>query len=96
MKICDLKKMKGKKPVYDRDEFKARYIQLPKGGSIPSCDMSCYVIFIVLEGDVEITVNEDKAILRDGKCLFSEPGIYSMNTEEGAKILGIQVQKVDR
>ncbi len=57
--------------------------------------MSSYVIFNVLEGDVEVTVDEDKAILKGGKCLFSEPGVYSMNTEEGARILGIQIQKVD-
>lgn len=97
MKICDIKKMKGKKLVYERNEFKARHIQLLEGDRIPPCDMSSYVIFNVLEGEVEVTVDEDKVVLEEGECLFSEPDVYSMNTDKGAEILGIQIQKkVDR
>lgn len=95
MEVCDLKEMEDKKLIYERDELKARHIQLSDGEDIPPCDMSSYVIFTVLEGEVEITVDDDTARLKEGECLFSEPGIYSMKTERGAKILGIQVSTTD-
>ncbi len=95
METYNLKEIEGKKLIYERDEFKARHIQLSKGDKIPPCDMSSHVIFIVLEGEVEITVDDDKATLEEGECLISEPGLYSMKTEKGVKLLGIQVEKVD-
>ncbi|MGM0405452.1 MAG: cupin domain-containing protein [Thermoplasmatota archaeon] len=96
METYNLNDMEGKKLIYERDEFKARHIQLSKGDKIPPCDMSLHVIFIVLKGEVEIEVDDDKAALKEGECLFSEPGVYSMKTEKGTKLMGIQIEKVDR
>lgn len=95
METFDLKEIEGKKLIYEREEFKVRHIQLSEEDKIPPCDMSSHVIFIVLEGGVEITVDDDKAKLKEGECMSSEPGIYSMKTEKGAKLLGIQIEKVD-
>ncbi|MFO7990924.1 MAG: hypothetical protein R6U61_01360 [Thermoplasmata archaeon] len=95
MDTYDLNELEGKKLIYERDEFKARHIQLSEGDKIPPCDMSSHVIFIVMEGGVEITADDDREALKEGECLFSEPGVYSMKTEKGAKLMGIQIEKVD-
>lgn len=95
MEKYDLNEIEGKDLMYGRDEFKVRHIQLSEGDKIPPCNMSSHVIFIVLEGTVEIQVDDDKATLDKHECLISEPGTYSMKTENGAKLLGIQVEKVD-
>ncbi len=95
MEVFDLNEMEGKKKIFGRKEFKVRHVQLSEGEEIPPCDMSSHVIFTVLEGKVAITVDKDEVSLEEGECLISEPGTYSMKTEKGAKIQGIQVQKMD-
>ncbi len=95
MEVFDLKEIEGKKKIFGREEFKVRHVQLSEGEEIPPCDMSSYVIFTVLEGKVQISVDQDEARLEEGECLISEPGTYSMKTEKGAKIQGIQIPKTD-
>ena len=74
-------------------EFKTRIIKLSPGENIPECEMASYVIFIVLEGEVEIKVNTDKANLVKNQCLITEPSKISMQSRKGAKIVGIQITK---
>lgn len=100
MQIFDIKAMKAypyierdKNVFYKTDEFKARIIELPKGGEMPTCEMNSYVVFLVIEGEVDIKVNHQNAILREGQCLISEPATFSMKTENGVKMIGIQVAK---
>lgn len=50
-----------------------------------------HVIFVVLSGSAEVTVNLEKANLHEGQCLITKPAILSMKTEKGARIMGIQV-----
>lgn len=101
MQIHDIKEMKSY-PYAERDKnifykckgFKARIIELPPGGKMPSCEMASYVIFYVIAGMAEVNVNHEKAAIKEGQCLISEPGTLSMETQGGVKILGIQIEKV--
>ena len=55
--------------------------------------MVSYVIFIVLEGEVNVKVNEDEAKLVKNQCLITEPSLISMESGNGVRILGIQIIK---
>ena len=100
MKIFDLIKMKAfpseekeKNIFYQTKEFKTRIIELPPQGEIPNCEMSSYAIFYVITGTVQVTVNSEKQNLKAGQCLITEPATLSMRTEDGVKIMGIQIEK---
>ena len=100
MQIIDLKKMtsnpyeeREKNIFYNVEEFKARIIKLPIDGTMPTCKMDSYVIFYVIEGAVDVTVNQETTTIKEGGCLISEPAKLSMRTTEGAKIMGIQITK---
>jgi len=84
---------RDKNVFFKADEFKTRIIKLSPGESIPECEMSSYVIFIVLEGEADITVNKDKANLVKNQCLITKPSLISMQSRNGAKMIGIQVAK---
>ncbi|MCK4663864.1 MAG: hypothetical protein KAT68_13430 [Bacteroidales bacterium] len=100
MQVFDLKAM-GSYPYEERDknvfykakEFKARIIELPPSGEMPTCEMVSYVIFYVLEGAAEVKVNQQKANIKEGQCLITDPATLSMRTKNGVKIMGIQVVK---
>jgi len=100
MQVVDLKAMvsnpyeeREKNIFYNVEEFKARIIKLPAGGNMPTCKMSSYVIFYVIEGTVDVTVNQEKATINEGQCLISKPANLSMRTTDGVKIMGIQITK---
>jgi len=100
MQIINLKKMisypydeREKNIFYNVEEFKTRIIKLPADGNMPTCKMGSYVIFYVIEGTVDVTVNQEKATIKEGECLISEPAKLSMRTKEGVKIMGIQITK---
>ncbi|MBN1298229.1 MAG: hypothetical protein JW997_00925 [Actinobacteria bacterium] len=78
---------------FKANEFKTRIINLSKGEKIPECEMTSYVIFIVIKGEVEAKINESKFILVKNQCLITEPAKVSMKTVAGARIVGIQVNK---
>ena len=98
MQVFNLKAMvsypyeeRDKNIFYNCKEFRARIIELPPGGEIPTCEMASYVIFYVIDGAAEVTVNQEKANIKAGQCLITEPATLSMNTKDGVKIMGIQV-----
>ena len=98
MQVVDLKAMESypyeereKNIVYNVEEFKVRIIKLPSGGKMPNCEMSSYVIFYVIEGTIDVMVNQEKATINEGQCLISEPATLSMKTINGARIMGIQI-----
>lgn len=102
MQLFNLKTMKSypyeerdKNVFYKAKEFKARIIELPPGGEIPTCEMLSYVIFYVIKGTAEAKVNQEKIILKEGQCLITEPATLSMKTQDGVKMMGIQI-KVNR
>ena len=100
MQLFNLKTMKSypyeerdKNVFYKAKEFKARIIELPPGGEMPICEMLSYVIFYVVKGTAEAKVNQEKIILKEGQCLITEPAILSMKTQDGVKMMGIQIMK---
>ncbi|OFW53314.1 MAG: hypothetical protein A2163_09865 [Actinobacteria bacterium RBG_13_35_12] len=100
MQAFNLKTMKShpyeerdKNVFYKAKEFKARIIELPAGGEMPTCEMLSYVIFYVVKGTAEAKVNQEKIILKEGQCLITEPAILSMKTQDGVKMMGIQIMK---
>ena len=74
--------------------FKARIIELPPDGEIPTCEIFFYVIFYVIKGTSEAKVNQEKIILKEGQCLIIEPVTLSIKTQEGVKMMGIQIMKI--
>jgi len=74
-------------------EFKMRIIELRANEKNPLCEMESYVSFYVIKGDAEVTVDKKKKQLKEGNCLVSGPGTFSMQTRNGVRILGIQVFK---
>jgi len=100
MQVFDLKAMKAypyeerdKNVFYKAEEFKARIIELPAGGEMPTCEMASYVIFYVIEGAAEVRVNQEIINIKEGQCLITEPATLSVRTNDGARIMGIQVVK---
>ena len=98
MRIFDLKAMtshpyseREKNVFYQAPQFKARIIELPAKGRMPSCEMASHVLFYVVQGEAEVQVNQEVATIKEGQCLVSEPATLSMKTEAGVKILGIQI-----
>jgi len=77
--------------IYNVEEFKVRIIKLPADGKIPDCNMSSYVMFYVIDGSVDVTVDQEKKTINEGQCLISEPATISMNSIDGAKLMGIQI-----
>jgi mannose-6-phosphate isomerase-like protein (cupin superfamily) len=100
MKIFDLKAMQSY-PYEERDKnvfykakgFKTRIIELPSGGEMPTCEMKSYVIFYVVSGMAEVSVNGEIANLENDQCLITEPATLSMKTNDGVKIMAIQIEK---
>lgn len=80
-----------KEVFFESSEFSARVVSLPPGAQMPPCEMSAHVLFYVVDGETEVTVNSEKAVIATGQCLISEPATLSMRTKAGARILGIQV-----
>ena len=100
MQVFDVKAMvaypyeeRDRNVFYNAKEFKARIIELPPGGEMPTCTMASYVIFYVIEGAAEVNVNQEKANIKEGQCLITEPATLSLRTNDGVKIMGIQVVK---
>jgi len=98
MRVFDLRMMvphpyheREKNVFYQAPPFKVRIIELPAGGGMPPCEMSSYVLFYVIRGEAEVQVNGEKATIKEGHCLITEPATLSMRTDTGVKILGLQV-----
>jgi quercetin dioxygenase-like cupin family protein len=98
MRIFDLRAMtphpydeREKNVFYQTPQFKARIIELPAKGRMPTCEMASHVLFYVVQGEAEVQVNQEVANIKEGQCLISEPATLSMKTEDGVKILGIQI-----
>lgn len=53
--------------------------------------MNSHVILSPVSGTVEIKVNGQKAVLREGQCLITEPATLSMQTITGVRIMGTQI-----
>lgn len=96
MKVIDLERLapeEGAEVFYETEEFSGRVIELPSEGSMPPCEMDSYVMFYVVAGEAVVSVDEEEARLKQGSCLITEPATLTMKTQDGVRILGIQVAK---
>jgi len=100
MQVFDIKAMvvhpyeeRDRNVFYKAKEFKTRIIELPAGGEMPTCEMTSHVIFYFIAGAAEVMVNQEKVNIKEGQCLIIEPATLSMRTNDGVKIMGIQVVK---
>ena len=53
--------------------------------------MASYVIFVVVKGEAELTVNEETKTIREGEVMITEPARFSLSSEKGVRIMGIQI-----
>jgi len=81
---------------YQVPEFKMRVIALPPGGELPECQMRDHVVFYVLSGEADITVDGGVSTLTKGKCLVSPPARFRMSTRDGVRVTGIQITAAPR
>src|SRR4030042_3376040 len=79
--------------LFQDETFKVRLIQLEAGGEIPSCTMPMNVIFCVLQGKGIITINEKSNQVKPHSLIITPPATISMMSDEGMKVLGIQIVK---
>lgn len=100
MKIFDLMNLdsfpyevRGKNVFYQAEEFKTRVIELQAGQTIPDCQMASHVIFYVVKGQVMITCNGEQYTLTEHQTLITEPAQLSMHSENGARLMGIQINQ---
>jgi len=99
MEVMDIEGMmvnpydkRDKNVVHSGERFKVRTIGIPPQGSIPECVMTSSIIFYVISGSAEVTIDGEKRTIDAGHCLVSRPGTVSMRSETGVRILGIQVE----
>ncbi len=100
MEVFDFNKITGfpyserhKNVLYRSDEYKIRVIDLPENGKMPECEMATHVVFVVMQGNVDIMVNGKEYNLSEKQIMISDPAVFSMKTSDGAKLMGIQIQK---
>ncbi len=99
MKIFDLMNLEAEgyenrsvNVFFQNDLFKARIIVLEAGGKIPKCQMDSFVIFYVVKGEVLLKKNDESAILKENQVFITEPALLSMETNSGARLMGIQIK----
>jgi quercetin dioxygenase-like cupin family protein len=55
--------------------------------------MNSYVIFSLVSGEVEVMLNNEKSLLKEGELLVSEPAKFSMKAIRASRLLGFQINK---
>ena len=76
------------------EEFKMRIIELESGQQLPDCQMNSYVVFSLVSGEVEVIVDNQKSLLKEGELLASEPAKFSMKALKASRLVGIQINKL--
>lgn len=99
MKIFDLMSLEAQgyenrqvNVFFQNDLFKTRVILLEAGGSIPPCHMETYVMFYVVKGEVLLRKNDETSVLKENQVFITEPAILSMESKEGARLMGVQIK----
>jgi quercetin dioxygenase-like cupin family protein len=82
---------KDKNVLFQSGVFKVRLIQLEGGGEIPPCVMTMNVMFCVLQGKGIITVNDKPNQVKPHFLIITPPATISMKSDEGMRVLGIQI-----
>jgi len=77
--------------LFQNETFKIRLIQLEAGGEIVPCAMAMNVVFCVLQGQGIITVNGKTNEVKPHSLVVTPPATISMKSDEGMRVLGIQI-----
>ena len=77
--------------LFQTETFKVRLIQVDSGGEIPPCTMATNVLFCILQGEGIITVNGKTNQVKPHSLVIAPPATISMRSNEGMKLLGIQI-----
>lgn len=98
MKVFDLKtmpaspwKQRDKNIFWEGNGFKARIIELSPKSAFPSCNMKQNVLFIVVQGSVDISANGKTTQAQEGYCVVTQPAVVSMKTSDGARVMAVQI-----
>jgi quercetin dioxygenase-like cupin family protein len=83
---------RGVNVFFQNDLFKSRVIVLEAGGKIPECQMDSFVMFYVVKGEVLLRKNDESSILKENQVFITEPALLSMESESGARLLGVQIK----
>ncbi|MCX6063518.1 MAG: hypothetical protein NTV26_04920 [Caldiserica bacterium] len=81
-----------KNVFFQNDLFKTRVIDLKPGQKVPDCQMDCFVMFYVVKGKVLLRKNDESVTLKENQVLISEPALFSMETSDGARLMGVQIK----
>ena len=99
MEIFDLMNLKAEgyenrnvNVFFQNDLFKTRVIVLESGQKIPECRMDSFVMFYVVKGEVMLKKNNESSILKENQVFITEPALLSMETNSGARLMGIQIK----
>jgi quercetin dioxygenase-like cupin family protein len=77
--------------LFQTETLKVRLIQVDSGGEIPPCTMATHVLFCVLQGEGIITVNDKTNQVKPHSLIITPPTTISMKSDEGMRVLGIQI-----
>lgn len=83
---------RDKNVFFQNDLFKTRVIDLKPGQKVPDCQMDCFVMFYVVKGKVLLRKNGESATLKENQVFISEPALLSMETIDGARLMGVQIK----
>ena len=99
MKIFDLMNLEAEgyenrkvNVFFENDLFKTRVIVLKQGQKIPECQMNDFVMFYVVKGEVLLRKNDEESVLKENQIFITEPALLSMETNTGARLLGVQIE----
>ncbi len=99
MEVFDFNKIKAypyterdKNILYSKDTFKVRIIKLPPNGNMPQCEMKSSVIFYIVEGMTQVTIDKEQKTVKEDQCLITKPATLSIMTQSGVKIMAIQIE----
>ncbi len=83
---------RGMNVFFEADEFKTRIIELKAGEAMPDCQMNSYVLFYIVQGEVQITKSGETVTLKEHQVFITEPALLSMDSVSGSRIMGVQIK----
>ena len=54
--------------------------------------MDSFVMFYVVKGEVVLRKNSESSILRENQVFITEPALVSMESTNGARLMGVQIK----
>lgn len=83
-----------KNVLYRGKGFKVRIVELLPEGEIPPCDMAQHVVFTVVSGTVDISVNDEIVHAQPSHCVVIHPATVAMKSASGARVMAVQIDDV--